>query len=70
MTENKYNVRKSIELVQLFEAEAIGSDWDPARIKTQMEEVLRQQLHYRVNYSDIKKTVAAADFHQLPIRKE
>jgi hypothetical protein len=55
MTENKYNVRKSIELVQLFEAEAIGSGWERNRIKAQMEEVLRQQLHYRVSYSDIKK---------------
>ncbi|MEI2803834.1 MAG: hypothetical protein V9E84_09535 [Trichococcus flocculiformis] len=63
MTENKYTVRKSIELVQLFEAEAIGSDWEPAKIKAQMEEVLRQQLHFRVNDSDIKKTMAADDFH-------
>lgn len=55
MTENKYNVRKSIELVQLFEAEAIGSGWEPNRIKVQMEEVLRRQLHYRVSYADIKK---------------
>ena len=55
MTENKYNVRKSIELVQLFEVEAVGSGWEPARIKAQMEEVLRQQLRYRASYSDIKK---------------
>lgn len=55
MTKNKYNVRKSIELVQLFEAEAIGSGWERNRIKAQMEDVLRQQLHFRVSYSDIKK---------------
>ena len=55
MTEKKHTVRQSIELVQLFEPQPTASDSEPAKIKAQMEEVLRQQLHFRVNDSDIKK---------------